>query len=256
MARRRQLIVHADDLGADQGRNDGIFEALEAGVATAASIIANGPAVEDALRRARRLLDSGRREVSFGVHVNLSEGRPLSTGLARLVGAGGDFPGKRAARRTLAGRDPAVASEVGRETRAQIARIAAEVPVDHLDGHQHVQLFAGARRAILDAADAAGIHWVRGLRGVDHFRGLSIRGEIGIEQLCALVAALPDGLTELMVHPGRIPQGGERSASDAAARPFAAFATAARESELAALLDQRFAAALVDAQIDLISFPR
>ncbi len=38
----RRLIINADDLGADHARNEGIFEAIEAGVVTAASILANG----------------------------------------------------------------------------------------------------------------------------------------------------------------------------------------------------------------------
>jgi D-alanine-D-alanine ligase-like ATP-grasp enzyme len=39
----RRLIVNADDLGADEARNEGIFEAIRAGVVTSASILPNGP---------------------------------------------------------------------------------------------------------------------------------------------------------------------------------------------------------------------
>ena len=71
----KRLIINADDLGADEGRNEGIFEAIRAGVVTSASILPNGPALDMHCRGIR----AGRFEkVSFGVHLNLTEGRPLS----------------------------------------------------------------------------------------------------------------------------------------------------------------------------------
>jgi len=92
----KQLIVNADDLGADEARNAGIFEAIEAGVVTSASILPNGPALEDALRRIR----SSCRPISLGVHINLSEGRPLSGPLPLLTGGDEHFLGKARAAST------------------------------------------------------------------------------------------------------------------------------------------------------------
>ena len=66
----KQLIVNADDLGAGEARNAGIFDAIEAGSVTSVSILPNGPALEDALRRIRALRLKG---VSFGVHFNISK---------------------------------------------------------------------------------------------------------------------------------------------------------------------------------------
>jgi predicted glycoside hydrolase/deacetylase ChbG (UPF0249 family) len=83
----RRLIVHADDLGADEARNEGIFEALEAGSVTAASILANGPALRDAFDR---IASSPFRNISFGLHLNLTEGVPLSGGLKFLISRSGD----------------------------------------------------------------------------------------------------------------------------------------------------------------------
>lgn len=59
--------------------------------------------------------------------------------------------------------------------------------------------------------------------------------------------ALRPGLTELMVHPGRIPD--QRLSS-----PFSGFSTPDREKELDALLDQRFLQAVKNARIALTSF--
>jgi hypothetical protein len=87
----RQLIVNADDLGADEARNAGIFEAIRGGSVTSVSILANGPALEDALQEIRSLRE---KKISWGIHLNLSEGTPRLAGLRRLTGPEGCFLGK------------------------------------------------------------------------------------------------------------------------------------------------------------------
>ena len=114
----KQLIVNADDLGADEARNRGIFEAIEAGAVTSVSLLANGPAFDDALRRIRSM---GSTKVSFGLHLNLSEGKPLVSDLRILVGPDGCFLGKAATHRLLMqDGNTALRKEVSRELSAQI----------------------------------------------------------------------------------------------------------------------------------------
>ena len=85
------LIVHADDFGETAEITDGICEGIEAGVVTSTSIVANMPATQYALGRVRSLAE----RASFGVHLNLCEGRPLTPGPS-LRGPDGEFHGKRA----------------------------------------------------------------------------------------------------------------------------------------------------------------
>ena len=87
----KSLIINADDLGADEARNRGIFEAIEAGRVTSVSVLANGDGFEDAMERWRTL---DKKEISLGIHINLSEGRPISQGLRLLTGKDGVFLGK------------------------------------------------------------------------------------------------------------------------------------------------------------------
>jgi chitin disaccharide deacetylase len=49
----RRLVVNADDLGLTVGVNDGIFEAHDIGILTSASLFANAPATPDAIGRTR-----------------------------------------------------------------------------------------------------------------------------------------------------------------------------------------------------------
>ena len=85
-----RVIVHADDFGETIEITRGICAAIEAGAVTSTTIMANMPGTEDALRRVPALAGSA----SFGVHLNLCEGRPL-TQCNSLTDANGDFYRKR-----------------------------------------------------------------------------------------------------------------------------------------------------------------
>ena len=281
----KQLIVNADDFGADPARNNGIVEGLEAGVITSVSILANGPATADI----RRLFASlSRKRISWGIHLNLSEGRPISSPLSLLTGPDGLFRGKAAAQRILAkiGNND-LDKEIRQEIRAQIDVLhQAGIPISHLDGHQHIHVFPAVIRAALEAAELNSVPWMRlpeepaprRIRDKDrplceeaarfsalaqnarfdlsacpvqiphHFRGLYLKDRMTVRRLIKILEDLPEGLTELMIHPGRIPELPCHG-------PFAAFSTAWRSKELNALLNPLFRHALAENEIDLIPFP-
>lgn len=277
----KRLIINADDLGADVARNEGIFEAMRAGVVTSASILPNGPALDHALERIR---SGGFERVSFGVHLNLTEGRPLAKGHSCLTGRDGNFRGKAEVQRLLMETgDASLRAELARETTLQIERLLeAAIGITHIDGHQHVHVFPSALRTAAEAAKGHGIRRMRipdetvapghdavwtdlleearrfgalgrearkflagtGIVSTDHFRGLALKGRLDLEGLLKLAETLPEGATELMVHPGRMP----------AETPFSAFSSPDRERELEALLDPRFRLALDRAGVVFVSF--
>jgi len=282
----KRLIVNADDLGADEGRNDGIFEAIEAGVVTSVSILPNGPSLRNALSKLRSL---PRGKISCGIHINLSEGTPLSSGLRLVTGPDGRFRGKQSARHLLLRRgDPVLEREIRRELEAQICALRdAGVAIDHLDGHQHVHVFPAVARLAAEGAKNHEIPWIRipeeplnelrttsvptseieeglwfsghaeaarplvyamGISATDYFRGLYLKGNLPAERWEEYLETLPHGLTEFMVHPGRF--GGGPGFG-----PFSSFSTPAREMELAALTDGRFQLALQKTGVELTPFP-
>ncbi len=281
----KQLIVNADDLGADEGRNAGIFEAILSGAVTSASILPNGSALEHALENIKSL---GSADVSFGLHVNLSEGKPICPGLRLLSGPDGLFLGKRRAHELLMRRDDsALENEITRELRAQMGAVREwGIPIRHLDSHQHVHVFPAVVCAAVAAARENKIPWMRipeegstpvsapvsgdlreearlfsslggaarpflkrtGVRAPDHFRGLYLKGNSSLALLRETLASLAPGITELMVHPGRISPRSPRG-------PFSAFSTRERELELKALLDPGFRAGLMEEEIHLTPFP-
>jgi predicted glycoside hydrolase/deacetylase ChbG (UPF0249 family) len=282
----KSLIINADDFGADEARNKGIFEAIQAGRVTSVSVLANGDGFEDAMNIWKGL---GKTDVSLGIHINLSEGRPVNKDLRLLTDQDGLFLGKKAARDLLQNSmNGETRREIQREVIAQIQALQAfGTPITHLDGHQHIHVLPSVLTVILASASENRISWMRipdephpsilslmvhpdsrdeaamfsslgaaarsvimlsEIESCDHFRGLYLKGKLDITLLDKLFQDLPVGLTELMVHPGRI--------SDTPSRGFfSAFSTLDRERELEALLDPAFPELIKKYEISLIPFP-
>ncbi|NUN48063.1 MAG: ChbG/HpnK family deacetylase [Candidatus Brocadiae bacterium] len=266
----RRLIINADDLGADSSRNRGIFEAARRGVVTDASLLVNFPGFDDAVA------DPRIREFPVGLHLNISEGRPVGGGYRTLTGADGQFHGKEETwRRALAGvLDPA---EIHEEASAQLGRMrAAGIEPSHVDGHQHLHLVprvaAGlvalpvARRVRLvfehpDGTVVAGpekapfLNRLRELSAASRplwaaagwiwpaaHLGAGLIGAVHAGSLLRLLDLVPHGTTELLVHPGY---------PDTSSIPFS---SGEREIELEALLDPRLRDGLVSRGIALTSW--
>jgi predicted glycoside hydrolase/deacetylase ChbG (UPF0249 family) len=132
-----RLVIHADDYGLAPGINRTIEAGLASGAWTSASILLGTPHGPAAISWA-----AAHPEFDFGVHLNVTRGRPLlpPREVPSLVGASGEFHsfGRFLAR--LFSRRIA-ASEIEAEWRAQVGAVReAGVAVSHLDSHQHVHL--------------------------------------------------------------------------------------------------------------------
>jgi predicted glycoside hydrolase/deacetylase ChbG (UPF0249 family) len=150
------VIVHADDFGETIDITEGICLAIEAGVVTSTSVMANMPATAEALRRAPRLA----QHASFGVHLNLCEGWPLTRG-STLADADGRFLPKRTlAARALTGR--LSLRQLEAEVTAQVGLLRdAGVRISHLDGHKHLHQLPIVCTAVANVLPRFGIERVR-----------------------------------------------------------------------------------------------
>ena len=133
-------------------------------------------------------------------------------------------------------------AEIERELRAQIEKIrAAGIDPSHVDTHKHTQVHPVVMEAVGKVARDCGIRRVRnpienlrdscrssgvckrlvaagvvrvigprsrsisrkyGLLSPEHFLGIAATGQLGPEALRRMIERLPDGSTELMLHPG------------------------------------------------------
>ena len=142
----RTLSVCADDFGLTPGISGAITRLARANCITAISCITNSPYWESSAPLLQHLPDS----VDVGLHINLTEGRPLSPQLAQIWPRLPALP--VLILRAHLGLLPlaALASEV----KAQLAAFcgAAGSSPRYLDGHQHVHHLPGLRDIVLEIA--------------------------------------------------------------------------------------------------------
>lgn len=127
-----RLIINADDLGMNEDVNFAIFGLMARGQVTSATILANAPAAGSALRQLH-----SHPTCSFGVHLNMTQFRPLTaeTALAPFLAADGEFH-HASLRGALS---PAAVEGIAREWQAQVAHVRAQgATPSHVDSHHHV----------------------------------------------------------------------------------------------------------------------
>jgi predicted glycoside hydrolase/deacetylase ChbG (UPF0249 family) len=230
VAPQRYLIVNADDFGLSPGVNAGIIAAREYGIVTSASLMVRMPAADEAA-------DYGRRnpEFSVGLHVDLGEW------------AYRDGEWVKSYEVVPADNREVVAVEVACQLQ-RFRELTGQAPT-HLDSHQHVHRDEPTRSVLAEVASSLGVplrHFSPVVAYCGGFYGQTATGvplpdAISVVGLCATVAALPAGITELACHPGT----GTDFVSDYAAE---------RATELKTSCDPRVKRALWDSGIELISF--
>jgi predicted glycoside hydrolase/deacetylase ChbG (UPF0249 family) len=160
------VIINADDLGMSEKVNKATFDLMLHRIVTSATILSNGPYVKEAIEGCKRFPDC-----SFGVHLNLTEFKPLSRheGLRELLGEDGQFIG-------LLDRDPRKV----KKTRRLLSAMADEwchqidylqrwgVQISHLDSHQHVHTIPFMFPVLKYIQAKYGIRKVRSTRNVYH----------------------------------------------------------------------------------------
>lgn len=130
-----KIIVNADDLGMSEPVNEAIFQGLQRGAITSATILSNGAAVKDAIGKLRFFPRS-----SFGVHLNLTEFAPLCdasfTDLAVILNENRCFDGNAIREIPISRR---MRRAIFREWCCQIDNlIRLGLEPTHFDGHHHV----------------------------------------------------------------------------------------------------------------------
>lgn len=153
------LIVNADDLGLAPGINEGIFDALEAGLVSDASVLVTGAAAEHAVEG---LYARGRR--SAGLHLCLVDGeRPAAPAVevAPLLREGRFMRRNHLFRRVTVARESVLAA-IATEVEAQFERARSlGLQITHVDSHQHVHLFPGIVDIVIAACRRHRVQLVR-----------------------------------------------------------------------------------------------
>jgi hopanoid biosynthesis associated protein HpnK len=271
------LIVTADDFGVAREVNDAVEAAHRGGILTAASLMVAAPAAADAIARARRMpslrvglhvvLVEGRPVLPAAAVTHLVDGNGLFRSNMAALGTVLSF--SRRARRQLAA-----------EIAAQFEAFhATGLTLDHCNAHKHFHLHPVVGGLIAAIGGRCGLRAVRiplepaqvlrkierqtpwapalltapfalllrrrfraaGLLAPDRIFGLRWSGRMTRERLAGLIRNLPNGLSEIYLHP--------------ATGPFAGAAPGYHyREELAALMAPEIVAASRDSSLRLGGF--
>ena len=132
-----RMIINSDDFGATISVNDHTLDLIERGRISSATLIANAPALEDAIRRIPR-----HTRCSFGVHLNLTEFAPLTppeelNDLKPFLDGRGSFAGEAVLRSVPI--DARARDAFFKEWCLQVKRVLSlGLSVSHFDSHNHV----------------------------------------------------------------------------------------------------------------------
>jgi len=155
-----RLIINADDFGLTSGINRAVEQLHQAKVLTSATLMATGPAFNEAVAISRANPGLG-----IGCHIVLTDGIPVShpERIPTLLGADGktfrpsllDFV-QALLRNTIR------EEEIEREALAQIQKLQhAGINVTHVDTHKHTHLFPAVARPLLRAMNQSSIAAIR-----------------------------------------------------------------------------------------------
>ena len=155
-----RLIINADDFGLTPGVNRAIAELHQAKALTSATLMATGPAFEDAVAIAH-----ANPALGVGCHIVLTDGVPASPPerIPTLIG-----PDRKTFRPLLlnfvfdllSGRIRE--EDIVCEAFAQIHRLQqAGINITHLDTHKHTHLFPAVARSLLFVAEHSSIPAIR-----------------------------------------------------------------------------------------------
>jgi hopanoid biosynthesis associated protein HpnK len=132
----KRIIINADDFGLSEPVNNAVAKAHTEGVLTSATIMANMPAADEAVKIARKLPGLG-----VGVHLNLSEGAPLSkdSSIECLLNIDGEFALSVLKLSVLSIAGHKIRNAIRTELAAQIQWILDKgLTPTHLDSHYHI----------------------------------------------------------------------------------------------------------------------
>ena len=195
-----------------------------------------GAAAADAIARAHRLPD-----LRVGLHLNLTDGHPMLPGVEvpLLAREDGEFDRNMARAGLRFAVFPGVRRQLAMEIRAQFAAFRATgLALDHVNTHQHMHVHPVVAGLIIEIGRDYGMKAVRvpsepvavlsrafpgeryrtpaydawnallrrrlrraGLRTNDHVFGLAWSGAMVEARLLGLIPHLPDGVSEIYLHP-------------------------------------------------------
>jgi predicted glycoside hydrolase/deacetylase ChbG (UPF0249 family) len=215
----RKVIINADDFGLTRSVSDGIIQSCKSGLVRSTSVLSNMFQSDDI--DALRWCDT----LDYGIHLNLTVGQSFlpHAKIKSLTLESGEFHKRRSPERIVNDYgfvvfDDADPKEILDELTAQIEWfLSFNLKASHLDSHHHIHADEKVLAAVIELAkeynlpvrsisdSMRNLLRAKGIPTNDHFEGGFFGSEsITKDNLTTILRNLPDGVTEVMTHPGLV----------------------------------------------------
>lgn len=215
------LIINADDFGISKAVNYAIMAAMDSNICTDTTLLANF----DESENAANLAISMNRTDRVGIHLNLTEGLPLSLKIRnepRFCNHDGYFHNKKLKRIALLSKSEKVAVQEELTSQIRLCRKFG-IPISHADSHNHIHEEPGLGLLVMDILKNENIPYLRLTNNIGEtsfvnkiyrntynlvlgFKGLTVTEYFGsITNLSNYTKMIDENsVVELMIHPGKI----------------------------------------------------
>jgi len=159
----KKLIVNADDFGLSKAVTDAIIDCHDNGIVTSTTLMSNMPFAEYAASKAKAF-----PMLSVGLHVTLTEGKPLSApaDVDNLIDSNGNFIRFSLQRKNLRSNEKAK-EQVYRELEAQLLNaLDLGLNISHFDSHHSIHRVPIVKKALIKLHKLYGIPAVRAQKGL------------------------------------------------------------------------------------------
>ncbi len=224
----KRLIITADDYGTSLPVNEAVENAHKKGILTSTSLMVGGQFAKDAIIRTKQLPN-----LRVGLHIVLVRGASLLSPeiIPDLVDKDGYFDRNlvRAGFRYFF--IPRVRKQLAAEIRAQFEAFQKTgLSLDHVNAHNHMQIHPTVLNLIIRIGKEFGLSairvpyeprygmfllpWIKlmkrkvrkaKLQFNDFIFGIHDTGRMNIDCLVRLINSLPDGVSEIFMHPATGP---------------------------------------------------
>jgi len=215
------LIINADDFGISKAVNSAIMAAMDSNICTDTTLLANF----DESENAANLAVSMNRTDRVGIHLNLTEGFPLSLKIRnepRFCNQEGYFHNKKLKRIALLSKSEKIAVQEELTSQIRLCRKFG-IPISHADSHNHIHEEPGLGLLIMGVLKNENIPYLRLTNNIGEtafvnriyrstynlvlgFKDLTVTEYFGsIRNLNNYTKKIDENsVVELMIHPGEI----------------------------------------------------
>ena len=196
----KYLIVNADDFGLSKSVNEGIIHAHKQGIVSSTTVMMNMPYAQEAIHYHR-----DNPKLGFGVHLVLTQGRPLGKGYQTLLNKDGFFSQLNVRKRQFD------KEEVIHEWSLQIEAFQnMGIEPSHLDSHQGIYRFQDMQSVCLALQKKYRLpfrnhfhYWHPSLGIKTDFSNRFFKEGATASSLKSIISKVKNGhVLEVMCHPG------------------------------------------------------